>query len=100
MIKVDDLLWKNFLKQLNTKYLTGSRFAEKREERKTITKYPVLIIAGKYDKVYLAEEQLIVASQIPNAQVLLLHHSGHMGFMEEEELVIEKITEFLNEKIS
>jgi len=63
-------------------------------------RFPVLIIAGQHDKVYQAEDQLVEAEQIPNSQVLLLHHSGHLGFMEEEELVIEKISDFLNEKIS
>ena len=58
-------------------------------------RYPVLIVIGKHDKVYNAEEQLAEAEQIPNAEVLVLNHSGHLGFMEEEELVIRKISEFL-----
>ena len=59
------------------------------------TDYPVLIIIGKYDKVYRAEEQLSDAGQIPRAKVLLLEHSGHLGFWEEEELVLEKLVKFL-----
>jgi len=62
--------------------------------------YPILIVIGKYDNVYKADEQLDDANAISTAQVLLLHHSGHMGFMEEEELVIEKINAFLKEKMS
>ena len=62
--------------------------------------FPILIVIGKYDNVYNADEQLDDAKAISTAQVLLLHHSGHMGFMEEEELVIEKISAFLKEKMS
>lgn len=60
-----------------------------------IAQYPILIVIGKYDNVYSAIEQLNEANRIPNAEVLMLNHSGHLGFMEEEDLVNEKIREFL-----
>ena len=60
--------------------------------------YPILIIAGKYDNVYNSDEQLYEASQVPNSEILVLNHSGHLGFMEEEEVVIKKIGEFLGNK--
>lgn len=59
-----------------------------------IARYPILIIIGKYDKVYRPDEQLDEASQIPNAEVLMLSHSGHLGFIEEEELVLKKLQDF------
>ena len=59
------------------------------------SQYPILIIIGKYDKVYSAEDQLAEASQIPHAEVLMLNHSGNLGFLEEEDLVVNKIAEFL-----
>ncbi len=59
-------------------------------------KYPIMIIIGKYDNVYSADEQLNDLNKIANATVLILNHSGHLGFMEEEELVIKKMDEFLN----
>ena len=62
--------------------------------------YPILIIVGKYDKVYNADEQMDEASQIPNAEVLMLNHSGHLGFMEEEELVFNKLGAFFENKCS
>lgn len=61
--------------------------------------YPILIIAGKYDKVYSAEEQLAEANAIPYSKILLLNHSGHLGFMEEETLVFKKLGEFLEDKL-
>jgi pimeloyl-ACP methyl ester carboxylesterase len=56
--------------------------------------YPILIIIGKYDKVYSAAEQLDEANQFPNAEVLMLECSGHLGFIEEEVLVIRTLDEF------
>jgi len=61
------------------------------------TDYPVLIIIGKYDKVYRAEEQLSDASLIPKAEILFLEHSGHLGFWEEEEVVFQRLGKFLEE---
>jgi pimeloyl-ACP methyl ester carboxylesterase len=57
-------------------------------------RYPILIIIGKYDRVYSAGGQLDEASQIPNAEVLLLNNSGHMGFLEEEEAVFDRLEVF------
>jgi len=57
--------------------------------------YPILIIIGKYDRVYSATEQLDDASQISNAEVQLLEKSGHLGFMEEEDLVGRRLCAFL-----
>ena len=56
--------------------------------------YPILIIIGKNDRVYSVKAQLDEAHQIANAEVLMLKHSGHLGFMEEEELVIRRLEEF------
>jgi len=58
--------------------------------------FPILIIVGKYDKVYDAEEQLEDASKIP-AEVIFLQHSGHMGFMEEPGKVLSRLKHFLDQ---
>jgi pimeloyl-ACP methyl ester carboxylesterase len=65
-----------------------------------IARYPILIIIGKYDKVYRPDEQLDEANQIPNAEVLVLSHSGHLGFLEEEDLVIKKLQGFLKSSLA
>lgn len=57
--------------------------------------YPILIVIGKYDNVYNANDQLEDASQIPKAEVLMLNQSGHLGFLEEEKLVLKKLEMFL-----
>ncbi|HZK93375.1 MAG TPA: alpha/beta hydrolase [Prolixibacteraceae bacterium] len=58
--------------------------------------FPILIVIGKYDNVYGAEEQLNDASQISKAEVLMLQHAGHLGFLEEEDLVVKKLSAFLD----
>jgi pimeloyl-ACP methyl ester carboxylesterase len=58
-------------------------------------KYPILIIVGKYDKVYDAEGQIEDAAQIPRAEILMLNHSGHMGFLEEPDKVLLRMKQFL-----
>lgn len=63
-------------------------------------RFPILMVIGKYDKVYEADEQLDEANQIPNAEVLMLNHSGHLGFIEEEDLVFNQLGEFLENKFS
>ncbi|MEI7525902.1 MAG: alpha/beta hydrolase [Mariniphaga sp.] len=61
-----------------------------------ISDYRILIIVGKYDKVYAAVGQIEDGGKIAHAEVLLLNHSGHLGFLEEEELVTNRLIEFLN----
>jgi len=63
-----------------------------------IAHFPILIVIGKYDNVYGAEEQLNDAHQISNAEVLMLQHSGHLGFLEEADLVVEKLSVFLEKE--
>jgi pimeloyl-ACP methyl ester carboxylesterase len=65
-----------------------------------IASYPILIIVGKFDKVYSADEQINEANEIPNAEVLLLNHSGHLGFIEEQDIVFNHIEIFLANKLN
>jgi len=65
-----------------------------------IASYPILIIAGKFDKVYSADEQINETNEIPNAEVLMLNHSGHLGFIEEQDIVLNHIEIFLANKLN
>ncbi len=57
--------------------------------------FPILILVGKYDTVFNPDGQLEDAAQIPDAEVILLNHSGHLGFLEEEEIVLTSLKKFL-----
>jgi 3-oxoadipate enol-lactonase len=59
------------------------------------SKIPTLIIVGKHDRIYNPEDQLFEHSNIPHAELLTLLNSGHLGFMEEGDIVAPKVKEFL-----
>ena len=58
--------------------------------------YPILFIIGRHDQVYSPDIQLNDAGKLPNAEVLMLENSGHLGFLEEETLVFERLEKFLD----
>jgi pimeloyl-ACP methyl ester carboxylesterase len=58
-------------------------------------KKPCLWILGKRDN-YIPYESIQEKVKLPsNAQVVLLENSGHMGFIEEEDLSVKAISEFV-----
>lgn len=60
---------------------------------------PCLWILGSMDS-YIPCEAILAKVKLPkNATVLVLENSGHMGFIEEEELSLKALTDFVN-KIS
>ena len=62
----------------------------------TRAKFPMLVVIGKKDKIYNSDEQLAECELIPGAEVLVLHNSGHLGFIEEEAIFIERVSAFLD----
>lgn len=62
--------------------------------------FPILIIVGKYDKVFNPDGQLEDAAQIPGAEIVMLNNSGHLGFLEEEEIVLFNLKKFLGGKLN
>lgn len=71
----------------------------KRPERLNVVesgKVPSLWLLGGRDN-YIDSEAILKRVQIPeNAKVIILKHSGHMGFIEEEDLSLKVIAEFIN----
>jgi pimeloyl-ACP methyl ester carboxylesterase len=56
-------------------------------------KIPVLIILGKHDKFISLD--VLEQIQLPKeSEVLILENSGHQGYIEEKDKVLEKIREF------
>lgn len=60
--------------------------------------FHILIIVGEHDKVYDAAGQLKDALTMPKAKILRLTESGHLGFLEEEDNVLDGLNEFLKVK--
>lgn len=57
--------------------------------------FPILIVIGEHDKVYDAAGQLKDALTMPKAEILWLKESGHLGFLEEEDKVLDRLNKFL-----
>jgi pimeloyl-ACP methyl ester carboxylesterase len=56
---------------------------------------PILIVIGKYDRVYRPDDMLKEISDLPAVKTIFLEKSGHLGFIEEEEILFSGLTEFL-----
>lgn len=59
---------------------------------------PILLFFGKNDCHIPMEKANLLISLLPNAQYLILEHSGHNGFLEEPLVVQNRLIEFLELK--
>lgn len=59
------------------------------------TKVPVLFILGRKDNYIPAEVAEKMVAEHPEAKVVWLEHSGHMGFLEEPEKTAEALLDFM-----
>ncbi len=60
---------------------------------------PFLLVLGKHDYHIPEDKANLLINELPNAEKLILEHSGHNGFLEETEIVQKKVLEFLNLEI-
>jgi pimeloyl-ACP methyl ester carboxylesterase len=60
-------------------------------------KVPCLWILGKKD-IYISFKELPPKVKLPgNAKLVVLENSGHMGFVEEEDLSVKIVEDFIRE---
>ncbi len=59
------------------------------------SRVPQLFIFGRHDPHIPAEKALRIAERNPQAEVVWLEHSGHMGYLEEPEACAKAITDFV-----
>jgi len=57
---------------------------------------PVLVCTGRYDRACTVEASEEMAKGLPNAELVIFEKSGHMTFVEENELYLKVVREFLN----
>lgn len=60
------------------------------------SKVPFLWILGRKDNFISCETMLEKVKLPPNAKALILENSGHMGFVEEEDLSVNAVRDFIN----
>jgi proline iminopeptidase len=56
---------------------------------------PTLVLAGRHDWVTPVSQNEAISSRIPNARLVVMEDSGHMGFAEEPEAYIKHLRDFL-----
>jgi proline-specific peptidase len=57
---------------------------------------PVLVLAGRYDRVCSLEAAEAIAAGIPNAELVVFDQSAHMTFVEEQERYLAAVRDFLD----
>jgi len=57
---------------------------------------PVLILAGRYDRVCSVEAAEFMAANVPNAELVVFEKSAHMTFVEENERYVSTVHAFLD----
>ena len=75
--------------------LNGMIARKDQNEMLRATKVPVLFILGRRDNYIPVEVAEKMVSEHPEAQVVWLEHSGHMGFLEEPEATAAALLDFV-----
>lgn len=56
---------------------------------------PVLVLAGRHDRACSAAASELMAERIPDAELVVFENSAHMSFVEEQDLYLKTVREFL-----
>jgi proline iminopeptidase len=56
---------------------------------------PTLVLAGRHDRTCSVEAAAAIARGIPNAELVIFEHSGHMTFVEENAAYVTTVRNFL-----
>jgi pimeloyl-ACP methyl ester carboxylesterase len=58
--------------------------------------HPVLVLAGRHDRTCPPEAAEAIAEGVPEAELVVFEHSGHMTFVEEQGHYLEVVRDFLD----
>jgi proline iminopeptidase len=65
------------------------------EERLAGVRRPVLVLAGRHDRVCVPEAAMAIAQGIPGARLVIFEHSAHSTYVEENERYLDAVRSFL-----
>jgi proline iminopeptidase len=68
------------------------------EDRLANTTQPLLVLAGRHDRVCSIPAAEAIAAKAPESQLVIFEHSGHMTFVEENARYLEMVRSFLSEQ--
>jgi proline iminopeptidase len=74
---------------------TGDYGAIAVEDRLGSVTHPVLVLAGRHDRTCSVAAAQAIAAGLPDAELAILEHSGHMTFVEENEAYVAAVRRFL-----
>jgi proline iminopeptidase len=70
------------------------------EERLDRAAGPMLVLAGRHDRVCPLPGAEATAAGVPGAELVVLEHSAHVGFVEEPEAYLDAVRSFLDRWVS
>jgi pimeloyl-ACP methyl ester carboxylesterase len=65
------------------------------EDRLGEVGHPLLVLAGRHDRICTVAAAEAMAAGIPGAELCVLEHSAHMGFVEEPDAYRDAVRRFL-----
>jgi proline iminopeptidase len=65
------------------------------EDRLGDVRHPVLVLAGRHDRTCSVQAAEVIARGVPDAELVVLEHSGHMTFVEEPDAYRDAVRRFL-----
>jgi proline iminopeptidase len=68
------------------------------ENRLTDVTHPVLVLAGRHDRTCSVPAAEAMVAGLPDAELVILEHSGHMGYVEENEAYVAAVADFLERR--
>jgi proline-specific peptidase len=68
------------------------------EDRLADVMHPVLVLAGRHDRTCSVLAAEAIAAGLPNAELVVFEHSGHMTFVEENEAYLTAVRDFLERR--
>lgn len=74
----------------------GSYGAIALEDRLGEVTHPVLVLVGRHDRTCSVAAAQAIADGVPNAELVIFEHSGHMTFVEENEAYLAAVRAFLS----
>ena len=68
------------------------------EDRLADVTHPVLVLAGRHDRTCPVAAAEAMADALPDAELVVFEHSGHMTFVEENDAYVTALRDFLDRR--
>jgi proline-specific peptidase len=68
------------------------------EDRLGDVAHPVLVLAGRHDRTCSVPAAEALAAGLPDAELVVLEHSGHMAYVEENDAYVAAVRDFLERR--